>query len=153
MKGETKLISWHEKQPILTLDCHTTSRRIATGGADNNVRIWLFHDAKKGQSTDDDHLDDDDEDEDEDEDEEDDDDDVDDEDVVDLSDSPKGKKKKTKMNKKKKGKSKKGVTASLVSAAAAAATATSSSCSFEYLSTLSRHTLAVNVVRFSPNGM
>lgn len=146
MKGEVKLISWHEKQPILSLDCHPTSRRIATGGADNNVRIWMFHHdspqdspqpevvttsetkgkkragagvpAPPSQSDEDDG------------------------DIVDLSDAPVEKPKP-------KEKPAKAVTFASSSSTAAAPAAFSS---VEYLATLSRHTLAVNSVRFSPNG-
>ena len=88
-----KLITWHEKHPVLSVDCHSTSRRIATGGADNHIRIWQYHTVTDA------HTD-------------------------------------THTN-----------------ANSSSSSVEVKSCSsVEFLSTLSRHTLAVNVVRFSPNG-
>lgn len=38
MKCNTRLIAWHNKEPVLSLDFHP-SGRLATGGADNTVKV------------------------------------------------------------------------------------------------------------------
>ena len=35
----TPEVVWHEKQPILSVDFHKSGRRLASGGADNFVRV------------------------------------------------------------------------------------------------------------------
>eukprot|EP01134_Creolimax_fragrantissima_P006160 CFRG6160T1 len=43
MKAHTLEISWHGKEPVLSVDQHND--RLATGGADNDVKIWrVTHD-------------------------------------------------------------------------------------------------------------
>jgi chromatin assembly factor 1 subunit B len=39
MKVKTPQISWHEKEPIYSVHFHK-SGRIATSGADNEIKIW-----------------------------------------------------------------------------------------------------------------
>jgi chromatin assembly factor 1 subunit B len=39
MRFQTCLIVWHSKEPVLSVDFHPTGR-LATGGADNTVKIW-----------------------------------------------------------------------------------------------------------------
>jgi len=40
MRGGTLQINWHDQQPVLSLDFHPASRRLATAGADHDVKIW-----------------------------------------------------------------------------------------------------------------
>jgi WD40 repeat protein len=40
MRVYTPEINWHDIKPILSLDIHLSSGRLATAGADNSVRIW-----------------------------------------------------------------------------------------------------------------
>lgn len=40
MRGGTLQINWHDQQPVLSLDFHPVSRRLATAGADHDVKIW-----------------------------------------------------------------------------------------------------------------
>jgi WD40 repeat protein len=42
MRGGTVQINWHEQQPVLTLDFHPVSRRLATGGSDHDIKIWVI---------------------------------------------------------------------------------------------------------------
>eukprot|EP01112_Ceratiomyxa_fruticulosa_P019530 TRINITY_DN6412_c0_g2_i1.p1 TRINITY_DN6412_c0_g2~~TRINITY_DN6412_c0_g2_i1.p1 ORF type:complete len:577 (-),score=131.74 TRINITY_DN6412_c0_g2_i1:88-1818(-) len=39
MKSETIMILWHSKDPVFSVDFHS-SGRLVTGGADNDVKIW-----------------------------------------------------------------------------------------------------------------
>ncbi|KAI4972378.1 hypothetical protein ZWY2020_003303 [Hordeum vulgare] len=39
--GGTVQINWHDLQPVLTLDFHPVSRRLATGGGDHDIKIWV----------------------------------------------------------------------------------------------------------------
>ena len=32
-------INWHDLQPVLTLDFHPASRRLATGGGDHDIKV------------------------------------------------------------------------------------------------------------------
>lgn len=41
MRGGTVQINWHEQQPVLTLDFHPVSRRLATGGSDHDIKVSL----------------------------------------------------------------------------------------------------------------
>jgi chromatin assembly factor 1 subunit B len=46
MRGEAVQISWHDGQPVLSIDIQSTkdgTLRFATGGADNAVNIWFLH--------------------------------------------------------------------------------------------------------------
>ena len=36
-------IRWHDKEPVFSIDVNTVNMKIATGGADNAVRIWKLH--------------------------------------------------------------------------------------------------------------
>lgn len=38
MKAKTVEISWHSKEPVLGV--HFSKQRLATAGADNDVKIW-----------------------------------------------------------------------------------------------------------------
>ncbi|EES13221.1 hypothetical protein BDA96_07G008800 [Sorghum bicolor] len=40
MRGGTLQINWHDQQPVLSLDFHPASRRLATAGADHDIKIW-----------------------------------------------------------------------------------------------------------------
>ncbi|KAM0901574.1 hypothetical protein ACQ4PT_019898 [Festuca glaucescens] len=42
MRGGTVQINWHDLQPVLTLDFHPVSRRLATGGGDHDIKIWAI---------------------------------------------------------------------------------------------------------------
>lgn len=42
MRGGTVQINWHDLQPVLTLDFHPVSRRLATGGGDHDIKIWVI---------------------------------------------------------------------------------------------------------------
>ncbi|KAL5220525.1 hypothetical protein ABZP36_025238 [Zizania latifolia] len=42
MRGGTVQINWHDQQPVLTLDFHPVSGRLATGGSDHDVKIWVI---------------------------------------------------------------------------------------------------------------
>ncbi|KAL6857119.1 hypothetical protein ACP4OV_018501 [Aristida adscensionis] len=42
MRGGTVQINWHDLQPVLSLDFHPASRRLATAGADHDVKIWAI---------------------------------------------------------------------------------------------------------------
>ncbi|XP_006659032.1 chromatin assembly factor 1 subunit FAS2 homolog [Oryza brachyantha] len=42
MRGGTVQINWHDQQPVLTLDFHPVSRRLATGGSDHDIKIWVI---------------------------------------------------------------------------------------------------------------
>ncbi|KAL6658742.1 hypothetical protein ACP70R_002782 [Stipagrostis hirtigluma subsp. patula] len=42
MRGGTVQINWHDLQPVLSLDFHPASRRLATAGADHDVKIWVI---------------------------------------------------------------------------------------------------------------
>ncbi|XP_065909488.1 chromatin assembly factor 1 subunit B-like [Dysidea avara] len=48
MKVFTPEVVWHEKQPILSVDFHS-SGRLASGGADNFVRIWRIKEQDNGK--------------------------------------------------------------------------------------------------------
>ena len=39
MRGGTVQINWHDLQPVLSLDFHPASRRLATAGADHDVKV------------------------------------------------------------------------------------------------------------------
>jgi hypothetical protein len=39
MRGGTVQINWHDLQPVLTLDFHPVSRRLATGGGDHDIKV------------------------------------------------------------------------------------------------------------------
>ncbi|XP_077224501.1 transducin/WD40 repeat-like superfamily protein [Tasmannia lanceolata] len=42
MKGGTVQINWHDTKPVLTLDFHSLTGFLATGGADNDIKLWLI---------------------------------------------------------------------------------------------------------------
>ncbi|XP_062196758.1 chromatin assembly factor 1 subunit FAS2 homolog [Phragmites australis] len=42
MRGGTVQINWHDLQPVLSLDFHPASRRLATAGADHDIKIWVI---------------------------------------------------------------------------------------------------------------
>ncbi|XP_008798986.1 chromatin assembly factor 1 subunit FAS2 homolog isoform X1 [Phoenix dactylifera] len=42
MRGGTVQINWHDTQPVLTLDFHTPTRLLATGGADHDIKLWVI---------------------------------------------------------------------------------------------------------------
>ncbi|KAK3120821.1 hypothetical protein QOZ80_8BG0642180 [Eleusine coracana subsp. coracana] len=42
MRGGTVQINWHDLQPVLSLDFHPASGRLATAGADHDVKIWTI---------------------------------------------------------------------------------------------------------------
>ncbi|KAJ1266838.1 hypothetical protein BS78_07G009500 [Paspalum vaginatum] len=42
MRGGTVQINWHEEHPVLSLDFHPASGRLATAGADHDVKIWVI---------------------------------------------------------------------------------------------------------------
>ena len=39
MRGGTLQINWHDQQPVLSLDFHPASRRLATAGADHDIKV------------------------------------------------------------------------------------------------------------------
>jgi chromatin assembly factor 1 subunit B len=39
MRGGTVQINWHDLQPVLSLDFHPASGRLATAGADHDVKV------------------------------------------------------------------------------------------------------------------
>ena len=39
MRGGTVQINWHDLQPVLSLDFHPASHRLATAGADHDVKV------------------------------------------------------------------------------------------------------------------
>ncbi|XP_038984413.1 chromatin assembly factor 1 subunit FAS2 homolog [Phoenix dactylifera] len=41
MRGGTVRINWHDTQPVLTLDVHPTTRLLATGGANHDIKLWV----------------------------------------------------------------------------------------------------------------
>jgi WD40 repeat protein len=41
MRFQTCLIVWHSKEPVLSVDFHPTGR-LATGGADNTVKVLIW---------------------------------------------------------------------------------------------------------------
>ena len=41
MKGGTVQINWHDTKPVLTLDFHSLSGLLATGGADFDIKVIL----------------------------------------------------------------------------------------------------------------
>jgi hypothetical protein len=41
MKAQAIQIVWHGKKPVFSIDADA-SGRIATGGADNDVKLWTF---------------------------------------------------------------------------------------------------------------
>lgn len=47
MKGGTVQICWHNSMPVLTLDFHPTSGLLATGGADNDIKLWMISSAQE----------------------------------------------------------------------------------------------------------
>ena len=42
MKGGTVQINWHEGQPVLTLDFHSPTGVLATGGNDHDIKVQFF---------------------------------------------------------------------------------------------------------------
>ncbi|KAI5077426.1 hypothetical protein GOP47_0007250 [Adiantum capillus-veneris] len=48
MKGGTLQITWHGSDPVLTLDFHSLSGLLATGGADHDIKFWTLHEARDG---------------------------------------------------------------------------------------------------------
>eukprot|EP00466_Bigelowiella_natans_P011094 jgi/Bigna1/145766/aug1.103_g20474 len=44
MKVATPMISWHARDPVLSVDTHPLNNKIATAGADKFVRIWKLKD-------------------------------------------------------------------------------------------------------------
>ncbi|XP_068652928.1 chromatin assembly factor 1 subunit FAS2 [Aristolochia californica] len=42
MRGGTVQINWHDTKPVLTLDFHSLTGLLATGGADNDIKLWLL---------------------------------------------------------------------------------------------------------------
>lgn len=42
MKGGTLQINWHDTKPVLTLDFHSPTGLLATGGADHDIKVFLF---------------------------------------------------------------------------------------------------------------
>ncbi|PKA65694.1 Chromatin assembly factor 1 subunit FAS2 [Apostasia shenzhenica] len=42
MRGGTIQINWHDTKPILTLDCHSLTGTLATGGSDNDIKLWVI---------------------------------------------------------------------------------------------------------------
>ncbi|XP_058097318.1 chromatin assembly factor 1 subunit FAS2 isoform X2 [Magnolia sinica] len=42
MRGGTVQINWHDTKPVLTLDFHSPTRFLATGGADHDIKLWLI---------------------------------------------------------------------------------------------------------------
>ncbi|XP_054805020.1 LOW QUALITY PROTEIN: chromatin assembly factor 1 subunit FAS2 [Prosopis cineraria] len=40
MKGGTLQINWHETKPVLSLDFHSITATLATGGADFDIKLW-----------------------------------------------------------------------------------------------------------------
>ncbi|XP_059643513.1 chromatin assembly factor 1 subunit FAS2 isoform X2 [Cornus florida] len=43
MRGGTVQINWHDTKPVLTLDFHSPSGILATGGADFDIKLWLIN--------------------------------------------------------------------------------------------------------------
>ncbi|WOK94600.1 chromatin assembly factor 1 subunit [Canna indica] len=42
MRGGTVQVNWHDTQPVLTLDFHSPTGVLATGGADHDIKLWLI---------------------------------------------------------------------------------------------------------------
>nr|XP_009415759.1 PREDICTED: chromatin assembly factor 1 subunit FAS2 homolog isoform X4 [Musa acuminata subsp. malaccensis] len=42
MRGGTVQVIWHDTQPVLTLDFHSPTGLLATGGADHDIKLWLI---------------------------------------------------------------------------------------------------------------
>ncbi|ONK58033.1 uncharacterized protein A4U43_C09F7250 [Asparagus officinalis] len=42
MKGGTVQINWHDCQPVLTLDFHSPTGLLATGGNDHDIKLWVI---------------------------------------------------------------------------------------------------------------
>ena len=40
MRSDTLQIVWHTRKPVFSVDIHLQSGTLATGGADNDVKIW-----------------------------------------------------------------------------------------------------------------
>ncbi|KAL4183937.1 hypothetical protein AMTRI_Chr11g157560 [Amborella trichopoda] len=42
MRGGVVQITWHDAQPVLTLDFHSLTNLLATGGADKDIKLWAL---------------------------------------------------------------------------------------------------------------
>ncbi|CAN6458484.1 unnamed protein product [Victoria cruziana] len=42
MKGGTIQITWHDGKPVLTLEFHSPTGLLATGGADHDIKLWVI---------------------------------------------------------------------------------------------------------------
>lgn len=42
MRGGTIQINWHDTKPVLTLDFHSLTGTLATGGSDNDIKLWVI---------------------------------------------------------------------------------------------------------------
>ncbi|XP_020696883.1 chromatin assembly factor 1 subunit FAS2 isoform X1 [Dendrobium catenatum] len=42
MRGGTIQINWHDTKPVLTLDFHFPTGTLATGGGDNDIKLWII---------------------------------------------------------------------------------------------------------------
>ncbi|XP_020597998.1 chromatin assembly factor 1 subunit FAS2 [Phalaenopsis equestris] len=42
MRGGTIQINWHDTKPVLTLDFHSLTGNLATGGSDNDIKLWVI---------------------------------------------------------------------------------------------------------------
>ncbi|XXG60792.1 hypothetical protein AAC387_Pa04g2617 [Persea americana] len=43
MRGGTVQINWHDANPVLTLDFHSHTGFLATGGADHDIKLWVIN--------------------------------------------------------------------------------------------------------------
>ncbi|MQL68949.1 hypothetical protein Taro_001240 [Colocasia esculenta] len=44
MRGGTVQINWHDAKPVLTLDFHSSTGLLATGGNDHDIKLWTIAD-------------------------------------------------------------------------------------------------------------
>lgn len=42
MRGGTIQINWHDSMPVLTLDFHSITGTLATGGSDKDIKLWVI---------------------------------------------------------------------------------------------------------------
>ncbi|KAK1267014.1 hypothetical protein QJS04_geneDACA009024 [Acorus gramineus] len=43
MRGGTVQIVWHDSKPVLTVDFHSPTGLLATGGADHDIKLWVIN--------------------------------------------------------------------------------------------------------------
>ncbi|KAK1310792.1 hypothetical protein QJS10_CPA08g01297 [Acorus calamus] len=43
MRGGTVQVVWHDSKPVLTVDFHSPTGLLATGGADHDIKLWVIN--------------------------------------------------------------------------------------------------------------